>query len=837
MSSFSFIGSQLLGFALPAAFFSAVLYGVGYRKAYPPLIRSAQRATVLTFILISLAAITLIAAFLNNDYSILYVYSYSNASLPFFYKITGLWAGLDGSLLFWTWLVSLYALIVLEKNKFKNADWMPWINGVMMTVILFFLSLILFANNPFTPMEMPAADGKGLNPLLQNIAMIIHPPMLYLGFTGFTVPFAFMIAALGTKRLDTSWIEDSRRWTIIAWLFLSLGLLLGGAWAYVELGWGGFWAWDPVENAALMPWLTGTAYLHSVIVQKRRGMLLLWNTVLIGLTFLLTIFGTYLTRSGVVQSVHAFSESNLGPFFLGFMAFIFIATFILIATRLPYLKSENVLQSFFSRETAFLLNNVLFLVATFAVLWGTMFPTLSELVTDNRITVGAPFFNQMMAPVGLGILLLMGIGPMISWKKATLSNLKMNLLFPYLFGAIVAITFAAFGITQWYVLSSVFLIAAVFGTLYLEFYRGIRAVRKQKKLNVPSAFMELLITSNRRYGGYVVHVGVLLLFIGIAGAVFKTEADFTSRPGETFHFKGYDFKYVQPRIQEDEHKTDLTAVLELSRKGKLLKTLYPAKYFYRSAEQPSTEVDLYQTLLGDVYVIIGSLAPQTGKAEFRVTINPLISFMWFGGFVLLLGVVILILPKAIKVKPGVPAAMLLFVLLSGAHGSLRAEEAAHDHDDHAGHAHVTDATSSIENMDPEAPETKRLKEVGDRLICQCGGCVRESLKTCTCTFAKQEREKILALMRDNNSDDQILKAFTDQYGLQALSSPPREGFFNIGYRLPIALFILGVLVGLVFVLVWLKKFRSIPKVRADAKPSPESDAYAERLARELKEMQ
>lgn len=818
MNPISFFGSQLLGLAFPMALYSCLLYIIGNRRSRQDLIISAQRANILTFALITSAVATLIYAFVTNNYGILYVYSYSSSTLPLFYKITGLWAGLDGSILFWTWLVSLYAFIVFLQNKVKNSDWMPTINAVMMLVVLFFLTLMLFANNPFAPLIPAMMEGKGLNPLLQNYAMVVHPPCLYLGFTGFTVPFAFAMAALVSRRLDSSWIEDSRRWTMVAWGFLTIGLILGGAWAYVELGWGGFWGWDPVENAALMPWFTGTAYLHSVIVQKRRGMLHLWNVVLIILTFLLTIFGTYLTRSGVVQSVHAFSESNLGPFFLVFMALVLLGSMALILSRMAVLKSPNVLHSLFSKEAAFLLNNITLIIGCFAILWATMFPTMSELFTGQRITVGPEFFNIMMGPVGLILLLLMGIGPMLSWKKASTQNLIKNLLGPYSLGIIGAGVAFALGIRQWFVSVAIFLMIAVFGTLYLEFSRGIQALRLQNPVGYFSAFFKLLIQSNRRYGGYIVHLGVLFIFIGIAGAVFKMERDFTLIPGQFHDFAGYRFYYASPEVKEDEHATELKAHVDLFRGEKKLDQLIPAKNFYKTQEQPSTEVDLYQTILGDVYLIIGDLDPQSGRCDFRVTINPLISFIWWGGIIIVLGIIILLLPRYYKAQ--IIPIFLLTCFLSGS--GYAGEPFVHTHDP---------SIDAFAGSDLKPELLSRVKDISQKLICQCGGCVRMDLKACTCGFAKQERDRILSLIQGGKSDPEVVQNFVDKYGVAVLSLPPNKGLLKIGYWIPPLLLLFGGVVGFFLIRTWLK-----PANVETKNPISLEDPAAKRLAQELKEL-
>ena len=817
MNPISLIGTQLLTLSVPVALFSMLMYIVGVITSRERLVESAKRANTTTLVLITTSMLLLVYAFVTHHYEIQYVSSYSSRSLPLFYKVTGLWAGLNGSLLLWTWLVSLYAWIVLKQNHDRNPDWMPYINACLMTLIIFFLGIMLFANNPFDPVPTlnPPPDGQGLNPLLQNIAMVIHPPLLYLGFTGFAVPFSFVIAALITRRLDSSWIEDTRRWTLIAWLFLSAGLILGGAWAYVELGWGGFWAWDPVENAGLLPWLLAIAYLHSVLLQKNRGMFKVWNVTLIILIFMLTIFGTYMTRSGVVQSVHAFGENKmLGSAFLSFLAMIGLFSFYLVISRLKDLKSENILASFFSKESAFLFNNIVLLIATVTILWGTMFPTLSEFVTGERITVGQPFFNRIMAPVALALLLLMGVGPMVSWKHTTKHNLKRNLLVPFLFGLATSLIIYLNDITHWYVVSSMGLGVFALGTIIVEFYRGIRVTQIQKKLGFLPSFLDLLVHSNRRFGGYIVHFGILFIFLGIAGTVYKTEADFTLLPGQAYDFQGYTFSYDHYNIDEDAHKTVMSTEVNLLQRDKIVKTLNPSRHFYFSSQQPTTEVDIYQTSLLDVYLIVGNVDTQSGKADFKVTFNPYISFVWLGGIVLVLGIIIVLLPRGLKRKSlrgdhsQIPFALIFCFLMASGVSLQSAMAQGHEHN-------LPDDQISEMNAPENDPHVTRLKGVAEKLICQCGGCVRESLKTCTCDFAKEERQKISALIKKGDSDQNIVDQFVKKYGLQVLSSPPEEGFFYLGYLLPPLFLIVGLVLALFLARKWQ---RHQSRVKTDSKP-------------------
>ncbi len=836
MNTVSHVGSMLLALTVPTALFSTLFYFIGNKHRQENYIIAARRANHMVFALITMASLLVIAAFLNGDYSIMYVYSYSSRSLPLFFKVTGLWAGLDGSLLLWTWLVALYSFIALKQNQSRNADWMPIINACMMVVVIFFVGLMLFSNNPFTPVPGGSVpdDGRGLNPLLQNIAMVVHPPMLYLGFTGFAVPFSFVMAALYTRRLDATWIEHTRRWTIIAWFFLSIGLILGGAWAYVELGWGGFWAWDPVENAGLLPWLLATAYIHSVLIQKKRGMLKVWNVTLVILTFMLTIFGTYLTRSGVVQSVHAFGENKeLGLMFLAFLALIATVSFYLVVTRLKDLKSDNTLQSIFSKESAFLFNNVALLVCALTVLWGTMFPTLSELVTGDRITVGQPFFNRIMAPVALVLIFLMGVGPMISWKNTTTRNLRNNVLGPLVVGIIGAVVIFLAGITQWYVVGSMGLAAFVLATISLEFIRGVRVTKIQKKLSTLSAAFDLLAYSNRRFGGYIVHLGILFIFVGIAGTVYKAEADFTLEPGGKYDFHGYAFNYESFDVQEDEHHTSMTAFVSLTEDGKELRKLKPARNYYFSSEQPTTEVDIFQTPLKDVYLIIGNMDDKSGRADFKVTINPFISFMWMGGIVLLMGVVLVLMPRGFKRSKSTIISKTIGIVLALSFAATTFYSAP---------VLAQGMTASQHEVSSEPPfnppegdkRQMHLKEVANKLICQCGGCVREAVGNCTCGFAAKERKRILAMMDAGQSDDAIIAGFIKQYGLYVLAQPPEEGFFNIGYWAPGIILFVGLVTGVVVVTRWRR--RPVAAVPQDAVASNAADdAAAKQLIRDLED--
>ncbi len=481
-----------------------------------------------------MATVSLWKGLVTHDFNIEYVAAYTSRNLPPYYIVSAFWAGQKGSLLFWAMVLSLFASLAQLLTSRRYAHLMPYVAGVTSAVVAFFVSVMLFGSNPFERLAFTPADGRGLNPQLQNVGMVIHPPMLYLGYISITIPFAFAIAALLTRRLDTGWIQAIRKWTLVSWLFLSIGITLGMWWAYVELGWGGYWAWDPVENASLLPWLTMTAFLHSVMIQEKRGMLKRWNLGLIIGTFLLSIFGTFITRSGVIASVHSFTQSNVGYFFLGFLVVAAVLSFTLLYTRWPQLEAEVQLESMLSREAAFLFNNLLLVGIAFSVLWGTLFPILSEAVRGTKITVGPPFFNRVNVPLGLLLLALTGIGPLIAWRKASAANLRRQFVArwpraPITLSGSRSPPACATPIRSWHWRLAGF----VAGTIVQEFYRGVRARRRMHGESVPVAFLRLIERNRRRYGGYIVHVGILIYFAAFAGMAFKVQQEVTLKPGES----------------------------------------------------------------------------------------------------------------------------------------------------------------------------------------------------------------------------------------------------------------------------------------------------------------
>lgn len=644
------VGYISLLLALVASIYSAIAFIFGKASENrQSLINGASIGILVAAGFISLSSFILIVAFLTHNFQIEYVYQYSNVDTPLAYLISGLWAGNDGSLLFWAWLLSVFAAIIVFRNRKEANDLLPYALTVTLIVQVFFLALLIVVSNPFKVLPSVPLDGRGLNPLLENPGMIIHPPALLAGYVAFTIPFAFAISSMLSRKSDTEWIISVRKWAIAAWLLLGLGNILGAWWAYYELGWGGFWGWDPVENAGLMPWLVGTAFLHSVMVQRRKGMLKIWNKVLIILAFTLSIFGTFLTRSGVLSSVHAFSNTGLGIFFLVFIVLILIFSFGLLYYRRKELKSKSVMDSFVSRESAFLLNNLLFIVGTSFVLLGTTFPILSEAFIGTKIVLKAPFFNKVNGPVFLAVILLIGICSLIGWQKITISNLLRKFLWPLVFAFVVVVLLIIFGVTQAYAVTSFFVCAFVLSVVMLEWLKDIRARRRSSDENCLAAFFSLLKLNRTRYGGYMVHIAMILITLGVVGITFYSiETETVLRPGETVQVGSYSLLYDNLESSTVRNRTVDSATIIVSRNGKTLGILNPEKQFDKNFGSV-TEVDIRSTLVEDLYVIL--LASDSEKnAAFRIFINPLVKWMWIGGYVFLLGGLVALWPSRQQVS-------------------------------------------------------------------------------------------------------------------------------------------------------------------------------------------
>ncbi len=644
-------------FVLSAYAIVAALLGV--KRGRPGLVASAERSLLACTALSTAAIVSLAVLLFKSDFRFEYVANYSNRDLPIFYKIAAVWAGNDGSLLFWSWLLIVFSGAAIVLNRKRNRELMPYVVATLGVIILFFTYMNYWVTNPFDQLGVVTAsgvaqpwaplDGRGLNPLLQHPIMVIHPPILYIGYVAFAIPFAFCVAALLSRQLGSQWITSTRRWTLFAWFFLATGIILGGRWAYVELGWGGYWAWDPVENASLMPWLTATAYLHSVMIQERKGMLKVWNVSLVIITYLLCILGTFLTRSGIVSSVHAFAESD---FAWKFLAFILVAAAFctwLIISRLPELKSENELDSLASRESSFLFNNLLFLTACFAVLWGTLFPVFSEAIQGERVSVGPPFFNKINVPIALLLLFLTGVGPLLAWRKSSLDGLKRNFLGPSVAGLLTGAILFAFGMRHFYALVCYMLSVFVLTTIVQEFHKGTRARRAHRGGTYLSAMVDLTLVNTRRYGGYIVHVGMVLIFIGVAGSAFNADRQADLLPGESMTVGPYSIKLESIEEGSTPNYQWLSTVLEVSKDGKVLGTFDPQKHLYTASEQPTSEVRRYSTFREDLYLVFSGMTDED-KATVQVYLNPLVRWVWIGGIVMFLGTIVTMVPNKRELK-------------------------------------------------------------------------------------------------------------------------------------------------------------------------------------------
>jgi cytochrome c-type biogenesis protein CcmF len=644
------LGAGALAVALALAVYGSAAAAVGGRTGRAALVESAQHAALGVFTLVTACLLLLAYAFLSFDFSVRYVATNTNLGTPFYYRLTAVWGALEGSIVLWAWMLSVYTLIVVLRHRTNARELYPWVLSVMLGVLAFFLLVMTLPAPVFQRLTPVPADGRGLNPLLEDSGMITHPVALYLGFTGFTVPFAFAIAALVTGRVGDAWITTTRRWTITAWYFLSLGLLIGGWWSYHVLGWGGYWAWDPVENAAFMPWLTGTAFLHSVMIQERRRMLRLWNLALVIMTFSLTLFGTFLTRSGVIASVHAFTQGSIGIFFLLFLALVLLLALALLAWRWDALGAQGELDSVISRESAFLLNNVLLVAAAFTVFFGTVFPLLSEAVRGVKVSVGMPFFNQVNVPLFLGLLFLMGVGPLIAWRRASLESLKRNFLWPVALGIAAAAVFRLVGVGSMIAVLSLALAVFVAATIAVDVVRATRA-RVRTGERVPRALGGLLLRHNRRYGGFAVHFGILVVALGVTGSqAWSVQTETTLRRGEHTDLAGYRVRFDGLAASEESNHFKVTGTFTVDHARAGGTVLHPAKKFYPQEQSPIAYVDYRLGLREDVYLVLGDFARDGSQATVRLQVNRLVSWIWIGGLILTLGTALALLPE--RRRPG-----------------------------------------------------------------------------------------------------------------------------------------------------------------------------------------
>jgi cytochrome c-type biogenesis protein CcmF len=618
------------------------------RRGRRRLAASAQNALVAAFGATAVAAGVLLAALVRRDFSFTYVYEHTSRALPDRYAVSAFWGGQEGSLLLWLLVLTGFAAAAVFLNRRGAPELLAWVTPVLALVVGFFSFLLVAVASPFAT-QAAAADGLGLNPSLQNPYMMIHPPFLYLGFVGLTVPFAFAIGALLARRADELWIVSTRRWTLAAWTFLGFGQLLGAHWAYVEVGWGGFYAWDPVENAALMPWLAATAFLHSVMIQEKRGMLKLWNMLLVIGAFCLALFGTFLTRSGVVDSIHSFTQSSIGPWFLGFITFVTAGSLALVYLRLPLLRAKTKLESIVSREAAFLYNNLLLVAFCLTILWGVVYPILSEAVRGERYTVGAPYYNFFLVVFGVPLLLLMGIGPLIAWRRASLRSLGKTFAWPagvsLAAGAVLIALGAGSSATG---LVAYTFCAFVLASIVLEFARGTRARQTLTGSSVFAAFSGLVGRNRRRYGGYVVHAAIVLLAIGIVGSsAYDTVAEQRLQRGDVMRVGDYELVHRGAVQRDGANALELRALVDVRKDGRPLGRLEPGKNQYRAEDQVSNEVAIRSDWLTgeDLFLDAQRIYPN-GDVQLRVFVKPLVNLLWVAGFVFLLGAVVAMWPDA-----------------------------------------------------------------------------------------------------------------------------------------------------------------------------------------------
>ena len=642
------LGRAALVATLGLAVYAVVAGAYAAWKGRRRLALSAQNALVAAFGTSIVASLVLLAALVRHDFSFVYVAEHTSRELPTGYTISAFWGGQEGSLLLWLLILTGYSTAALLVNRRTARDLVAWVTPVLGGVTVFFAFLLVVVATPFATQAAPA-DGNGLNPSLQNPYMMAHPPLLYLGFVGLTVPFAFATGALLARRNDERWIVATRRWTLVAWTALGVGQLLGSHWAYQEVGWGGYYAWDPVENAALMPWLAATAFLHSVMIQEKRGMLRVWNHLLVVMAFSLSLFGTFLTRSGIVSSIHSFTQSSIGPWFLGFICIVVFGSLALIFARLPLLRSKTRLESLVSREATFLYNNLLLVALTLTILWGVAYPILHEAVLGESRIVGPGYYNFFLRVFGLPLLLLMGIGPLVAWRRASLRSLGITFAWPAGFALLVGLVLLALGAGSSIPgLVAYTFSAFVLASIALEFIRGTRARRSLSGGSWPGAFSALIARNRRRYGGYVVHAAIVLLAIGIAGSsAYDTVNERRLNPGETLAVGDYRLTYRGLQEREAANATEIRAVLGVERDGGSLGTVEAGKNAYTAERQVSNEVGIRSDLVtGEDLFVIAEQVNADGSVYVRAFVKPLVNLIWLAGLVFVLGALITLWPDA-----------------------------------------------------------------------------------------------------------------------------------------------------------------------------------------------
>jgi cytochrome c-type biogenesis protein CcmF len=641
------LGRAALIVCLGAALYAVAGGGYAAWTGRRRLQESAQNAILAAFLGAAVASVVLLTALLRKDFSFTYVWQHTSRELPTAYTFSSFWGGQEGSLLLWLLILTGFSSVAILLGRRSAPTLLPWAVPILGGVTVFFAFMLVAVSTPFATQVAPG-DGQGLNPSLQNPYMLAHPPMLYLGFVGLTIPFAFAMGALAARRSDELWIVVTRRWTLVAWTFLGFGQLLGAHWAYVEVGWGGYFAWDPVENAALMPWLAATAFLHSVMIQEKRGMLKIWNVLLVVGAFALALFGTFLTRSGILSSIHSFTESSIGPWFLGFIAIVVAGSTALIVSRLPLLRAKTRLESPVSREATFLYNNLLLVAFCLTILWGVAYPILTDALRGEPVTVGPPYYNFFLKTFGLPLLLLMGIGPLIAWRRASLRGLGRIFVWPLAIAVATGLALVALGAgSSLPGLVGYTFCAFVLASIGLEFARGARARRAISGDSWPSAFAQLVGRNRRRYGGYVVHAAIVLLAIGVIGSsAYDTTKEQRLRAGESMAIGDYTLTYRGATTERAANATELRALVDVERGGESLGTMQPGKNSYPAEQQVSNEAAIRSDRLNgeDLFLIAEQIGP---RAVFlKVLVKPLVNLIWIAGFVFLAGSLIALWPDA-----------------------------------------------------------------------------------------------------------------------------------------------------------------------------------------------
>lgn len=851
--------------SLHLAFVTAAVAGLagvisgqtGSRRYYA----AACNGTYVTFGLLALASSILIHAFATHNFDLMAVAQYSDTRMHWMYLMAAFWGGQAGSLMFWTGTLASFSAIAVALHRRTDRALMPWFIAIVMGLAMFLMFILLIKSNPFDTFVLsdPPKEGQGLNPLLQTPLMVMHPPSLLTGYVAMALPFAFAMAALISGRLDNAWLVPARRWVLVSWLFLSIGNMLGGMWAYEELGWGGYWAWDPVENAALMPWIASTAFIHSMMIQERRGMLKRWNVVLVTVSFLLTLTGTFITRSGLIDSVHTFAQSDIGNYFFALLLTFTTLSAVLLIYRWGELRSAAQLDSPLSREAVFVANNWILVGMTFVVFWGTLFPKFKEMATGDKVSIGPPWFNQYLVPLGIILVFLMGVGTLISWKKATWKNFRRNFLVPVVATLILAPALCAgywFLRAQHLELTLVpkeagYAIGAVFASVFVfcatasEYWRGIAARMRSREEGPLEAALNLLARQRRRYGGYIVHVGFILAIIGFSGAAFKVEQDVTMRKGEMVDLGDYLVRYDGLTVRQDKEKELIEAtVTVLGADGTEVTVVKPAKaIFHSSPNSPTSEIAIDTGPVEDLYFALAGFDDRGEVASFKMVVSPLVWWFWFGGTVLIFGTLICLWPEGAKMPTNVyrraargGAAVAVLAGLSFSPLALWTMEAdaqpaaqEHKHDDNK-------AGPVVRMHDP------RLKRMMMMIRIKCDGQGNPIMANSkpSCPDFQRDLALLESMIREGKSDDEILAKFVEMRGEEVLAVPPDKDGNWLAWALPIGLLVVSVPLLSYKVFQWSRNSEPGEVAEADDEGAGADEAaggeYEERLRRELAEL-